>query len=211
MTQKGEVKNRNNEKLLAAEPDYVALAEEIGAKLKALADLPGQVAYAREAAQGLAAGRAYAQAYAAAKRLAGVADFDDLIGRASELLNMPGLAEWIRFKLDQRIDHILVDEAQDTNRQQWDLVEAIVEDYFEVEPDETLGTGRTLFVVGDTKQAIFGFQGTSPRAFADALSRFRERAERTGHVIDELPLGPQLSLHAGRARRGRCDDRRDRS
>jgi ATP-dependent helicase/nuclease subunit A len=188
VTKDGLAKNRNNEKLLVLEPGYTALAESIGAQLRALADLPGQVAYARAAAQGLHAGRAYARAYAAAKRLAGVVDFDDLIGRASELLQTPGIADWIRYKLDQRIDHMLVDEAQDTNTAQWDLVEAIVEDYFEAEPDDERGVRRTLFVVGDTKQAIFGFQGTSPRAFVDALQRFQARAGRTGHVIDELPL-----------------------
>lgn len=188
VTKEGLAKNRTNEKLLAVDPDYAETTETIGHGLKALADLPAQVDYVRAAAQGLIAGRAYACAYAAAKRLAGAVDFEDLIGRASELLNTPGIADWIRYKLDQRIDHMLVDEAQDTNKAQWDLVEAIVEDYFETEPDDDLGARRTLFVVGDTKQAIFGFQGTSPRAFVDALRRFQDRAERTGHRIDELPL-----------------------
>ncbi|HEY1125074.1 MAG TPA: double-strand break repair helicase AddA [Sphingobium sp.] len=188
VTKDGLAKNRNNEKLLAFDPGYAETTEHIGRALKALADLPGQVAYVRASAQGLLAGRAYARAYATAKRLAGAVDFDDLIGRASALLNTDGIAEWIRYKLDQRIDHMLVDEAQDTNKAQWDLVEAIVEDYFETEPDQDSGTRRTLFVVGDTKQAIFGFQGTSPRAFVDALQRFQDRAERTGHRIDELPL-----------------------
>ncbi|MBO9575235.1 MAG: double-strand break repair helicase AddA [Sphingobium sp.] len=188
VTKEGLAKNRDKEKLLAAEPGYVGLAEDIGGQLKALADCAVHVAYAREAAQGLLAGRAYAQAYAAAKRHAGVVDFDDLIGRASGLLATPGISEWIRFKLDQIIDHMLVDEAQDTNERQWDLVDAIVEEYFEAAPDEMRGALRTLFVVGDTKQAIFGFQGTSPKAFVDALERFQQRAGRTGHRIDELPL-----------------------
>jgi ATP-dependent helicase/nuclease subunit A len=188
MTKTGEVKNRDKAKLLAAAADYVEVASAVGAQLKTLADLPCQVKYVREAAQGLVAGGAYARAYAAAKRHAGAVDFDDLIGRASDLLKVDGIADWIRFKLDQRIDHMLVDEAQDTNERQWDLVKAIVEEYFEVEPDDVRGALRTLFVVGDTKQAIFGFQGTSPRAFVDALERFRTRAAQTGHQIDELPL-----------------------
>ncbi len=188
VTREGAVKNRNNEKLLANDPGYIDIAADIGARLRALADLPHHVAYARAAAQGLLAGRAYARAYAAAKRHAGMVDFDDLIGRASALLQQPQVAEWVRYKLDQRIDHMLVDEAQDTNDRQWDLVDAIIEDYFEIEPDERRGARRTLFVVGDTKQAIFGFQGTSPRAFVDALGRFSARAARTGHRIDELPL-----------------------
>ncbi|MBU0877710.1 MAG: UvrD-helicase domain-containing protein, partial [Alphaproteobacteria bacterium] len=187
MTQKGEVKNRDKDKLLALAPDYVALASECGAAIKALLDLRKQVAFARTAALGLAAGRAYARAYAKAKRQAGAVDFDDLIGRASDLLTRPGMADWIRYKLDQQVDHILVDEAQDTNDAQWDIVWSIVEEFLEVEPDEQARL-RTLFVVGDTKQAIFGFQGTSPEAFTSALHRFREATERVGHPFAELPL-----------------------
>lgn len=187
MTQTGEVKNRNRDKLLAAEPDYVALAGACGEAIKAMLDLRRQAAFARTAALGLAAGRAYARAYSRAKRRAGAVDFDDLIGRASDLLTQPGMAEWIRYKLDQQVDHILVDEAQDTNDAQWDIVWSIVEEFLEVE-DDALARLRTLFVVGDTKQAIFGFQGTSPEAFTNALHRFREATERVSHPFAELPL-----------------------
>ncbi len=96
------------------------------------------------------------------------------------------MADWIRYKLDQRIDHMLVDEAQDTNERQWDLVEAIVEEYFETEPDDDAsGALRTLFVVGDTKQAIFGFQGTSPTRFRRrpaALSGQAQGAQATSSM-----------------------------
>jgi len=188
VTAKGTVHSKYGAKLSELDPGYIPLAEALGAQLRALIDLPCHVAFAQAAAKGLHAGRAYARAYDHAKRLAGRVDFDDLISRASRLLATDGISEWIRFKLDQRIDHILVDEAQDTNERQWDLVDAIIEDYFEADPDEGQGIRRTLFVVGDTKQAIFGFQGTSPEAFHAALRRFRTKAERTGHVIDELPL-----------------------
>ncbi len=207
VTKDGLAKNRSNEKLLGVDPDYAEIAEDVGRKLKALADLPAQVAYVREAAQGLAAGRAYARAYAAAKRRAGVVDFDDLIGRTSALLGTEGIADWIRYKLDQRIDHILVDEAQDTNAQQWDLVGAVVSDYFETDPDDVRGAGRTLFVVGDSKQAIFGFQGTSPRAFVEALARFSRagRAHRPCHR--RAAAGAQLPLDARHSRCGGRDAR----
>lgn len=187
LTKEGEVKNRTRDKLLAAEPDYVALAAEAGEAAAALLALRRQVAYVRCAAQGLVAGRAYARAYAQAKRQAGAVDFDDLIGRASALLTQAGMAEWIRYKLDQRVDHILVDEAQDTNDAQWDIVWSIVAEFLEVE-EEAARTLRTLFVVGDTKQAIFGFQGTSPEAFLKALRFFREATARVDHPFAELPL-----------------------
>lgn len=188
LTKDGEVKNRSRDKLLAAAPDYVALALEAGEAIAALLDLRKQVAYARTAAQGLVAGRAYARAYEQAKRQAGAVDFDDLIGRTSALLTQAGMAEWIRYKLDQRVDHILVDEAQDTNDAQWDIVWSIVAEFLEAEEEDAARALRSLFVVGDTKQAIFGFQGTSPEAFLKALRFFREATERVGHPFAELPL-----------------------
>ena len=187
LTQKGEVKNRANARLLAALPDYVALAEECGAAIQHLLDLRKQVAFAHRAAQALTAGRAYARAYAQAKRQAGAVDFDDLIGRASALLTSDGMADWIRYKLDQQIDHVLVDEAQDTNEAQWDIVWSIAGEFLEVEPEREQ-VHRTVFVVGDTKQAIFGFQGTSPDAFLAAFRSFRDAAERARHPFRDLPL-----------------------
>ena len=70
---------------------------------------------AKTQAAGLRAGQAFARAYVRAKRAAGVADFDDLIAWTRRLFEQPGMGEWVRYKLDQRTDHILVDEAQDTN------------------------------------------------------------------------------------------------
>src|SRR5690606_23526013 len=85
---------------------------------------------AADLAAGLRAGQAFAAAYTAAKRSAGVADFDDLIAWTRQLLAKPGIGDWVRFKLDRRTDHILVDESQDTNRAQWDIVQALAEEYF---------------------------------------------------------------------------------
>jgi len=186
-TREGEVKNRGNAKLLAAQPDYVDLARACAAAIQRLLDLRRQAEFAERASQALIAGRAYARTYAQAKRQAGAVDFDDLIGRASALLNSAGMADWIRYKLDQQIDHILVDEAQDTNKAQWDIVWSIANEFLEVEPDRA-EVHRTVFVVGDTKQAIFGFQGTSPDAFLTAFREFREAAERASHPFRDLPL-----------------------
>src|SRR5213076_2971790 len=127
-------------------------------------------------AAGLRAGQAFADAYARAKRAAGVADFDDLIRWARRLLAQPGMGEWVRYKLDQRTDHILVDEAQDTNEAQWDIVRALAEEYFSGS-SEAERRVRTLFMVGDFKQAIYGFQGTDPREFDKMRSEVRARSE----------------------------------
>ena len=90
------------------------------------------------------------------------------------LLDKPGMGEWVRYKLDQRTDHVLVDEAQDTNAAQWDIVRALVEEYFSGSSEAERRT-RTLFMVGDFKQAIYGFQGTDPREFDKMRGRGREQ------------------------------------
>ncbi|MEI6485498.1 MAG: double-strand break repair helicase AddA [Sphingomonadales bacterium] len=113
-----------------------------------------------------------AQDWRAAKHRAGVIDYDDMIAAAARLLGEEGAAVWVRFKLDSRIDHVLVDEAQDTNQLQWEVIRALVAEYFD-------GTGqrdyfRSLFVVGDFKQSIFGFQGADPTIYADKKDEFAE-------------------------------------
>ncbi|WP_294190713.1 UvrD-helicase domain-containing protein, partial [uncultured Sphingomonas sp.] len=162
-------------KLIAAEADYVALSEELGSACADLLGLQVRAAYADLLGAALEVGRDYARGYAAAKRRAGAVDFDDLIRATVNLLRQDGIGEWIRYKLDQITEHVLVDEAQDTNVAQWIIVQALVDEYF-------VGRGvyapsvRTLFTVGDTKQAIFGFQGTDPRTFKLFADYFEARA-----------------------------------
>ncbi|NWP47929.1 UvrD-helicase domain-containing protein, partial [Escherichia coli] len=71
-----------------------------------------------------------AETYARAKRRLGAVDFNDLIHRTVALLGEPGMGEWVRFKLDQATEHVLIDEAQDTNPQQWAIVAAIADEFF---------------------------------------------------------------------------------
>ena len=117
-------------------------------------------------------GRAFAFAWDEAKRREGLIDFDDQIRTAAALLTNSDYAQWIGYKLDRRFDHILVDEAQDTNAAQWRIIDALTQEFFS-------GLGqrgeimRTLFVVGDYKQAIFRFQGTSPENFRLASERVK--------------------------------------
>ncbi|WP_449472364.1 double-strand break repair helicase AddA [Sphingobium chungangianum] len=152
-----------------------------------LLNLKALAAYVDLLAEGLHAGRAYARAYHEAKQLAGAVDFNDLIARTAELLSQPGIADWIRYKLDQRIDHIMVDEAQDTNVSQWQIVGALAAEFFAGEGAKG-DRVRTIFTVGDFKQAIFGFQGTSPQAFAAAQIAFQRHAEDADHIFHDLSL-----------------------
>ncbi len=143
-------------------------------------------------AAGLRAGQAYAEAWTAAKRAHAVLDFDDLIRLAERLLMTPGMGEWVRYKLDQNTDHILVDEAQDTNEAQWNIVRALTLEFFAGEGAS--GRHRTLFTVGDYKQAIFGFQGTDPQSFEFARAWFARQAEAVGR--DFLDLSVDLSFRS---------------
>lgn len=127
-----------------------------------------------------------AQDWQAAKARAGVIDYDDMIRAAARLLAEPGAAEWVRFKLDARIDHILVDEAQDTNAMQWEVIRALADEFFAgVGQRETF---RSLFVVGDYKQSIFSFQGADPQVYADKRDDFHELCAAEPERWKELPL-----------------------
>ncbi len=109
----------------------------------------------------------------------GSLDFDDLILKTLSLLrgrtavSDKANSGWVQYKLDQGMDHILVDEAQDTNPEQWEIVEALCDDFFAGE--SAAQDGRTIFVVGDEKQSIYSFQRASPEAFSEMQQRFAGR------------------------------------
>ncbi|HXC75106.1 MAG TPA: double-strand break repair helicase AddA [Sphingomicrobium sp.] len=166
-----------------AEPHYEANAGRLANLVGELLDIQNRARLARDISAGLRAGQAFAAAYTRAKRSAGVADFNDLIDWARRLLAQPGMGDWVRYKLDRRVDHVLVDEAQDTNAAQWEIIERLVEEYFSGS-SEAEERHRTLFMVGDFKQAIYGFQGTDPKRFDEARRRFRERAAALGDGDD---------------------------
>ena len=129
-------------------------------------------------------GRAFSLEWMDAKKREGLLDFDDLIRRAAALLGNADAAEWIRYKLDRRFDHILIDEAQDTNQSQWDIIEALIDDFFTGE-GASGDKLRTIFTVGDYKQAIFGFQGTSPESYERAKVKIRQRVlNAKKHALD---------------------------
>jgi ATP-dependent helicase/nuclease subunit A len=131
-------------------------------------------------------GAALLHHYDAAKRLRGVLDFDDLVATALDLLQRPGVAPWVLFKLDGGLDHILIDEAQDTNPEQWQIVAALAEEFFA--GDGARDPVRTVFAVGDIKQSIFSFQRADPQAFLDMRRHFQDRVNAARQDWLELPL-----------------------
>ena len=134
----------------------------------------------------LTVGDAILQAYHLAKRRAGALDFSDLIAKARNLLSRADAAQWVLYKLDRRVEHILVDEAQDTSPDQWQVVQAIAEDFFAGEG--IARAPRTIFAVGDDKQSIFGFQGAEPRMLVEMQRFFERKIEEAKHAFVARPL-----------------------
>jgi ATP-dependent helicase/nuclease subunit A len=171
--------------------------DRLGELADALDDLAERVEAARHRRIALAAADrstalhafagAFLPAYAAAKAARGALDFDDLIQKVRALLADPGVAPWVLFRLDGGIDHILVDEAQDTSPGQWQIIQTLAAEF-------TSGRGaradapRTLFVVGDRKQSIYSFQGADLRAFGEKQALFRQSFADAGLHLQELDL-----------------------
>jgi ATP-dependent helicase/nuclease subunit A len=129
--------------------------------------------------------------YRREKQARGLLDYDDLIDKTHTMLT-GGYASWVHFKLDRGIDHVLIDEAQDTSPRQWDIIESFVSEF-------TAGAGardirRTVFAVGDEKQSIFSFQGADPRQFDQ-----RRRAMATRHAHAKLSFESVSFKHSFRS------------
>lgn len=175
-------------KLLDAEPGYAEICADLNACVERLLALKIKAEFAEFAAAALRAGRHFAEDYAIAKRRVGALDFNDMIRLTRALLGQEGIGDWVRYKLDQSIDHILVDEAQDTNAAQWSIIEALSGEFFETDPGSADAAHRTVFAVGDFKQAIFGFQGTNPQAFEDAKQAFSRHIAARERELRDLSL-----------------------
>jgi len=111
----------------------------------------------------LALASVYAHEYEIAKASRGALDFADLIGRTRDLVAERPDAAWVLYKLDDGVDHILVDEAQDTAPEQWDIVRRLTGEFWSGAGLRNADVERTLFVVGDEKQSIYSFQGADPQ------------------------------------------------
>ncbi len=130
--------------------------------------------------------------YAQTKRQGGLLDYDDLIGRTKALLADDGRAAWVKYKLDGGIDHLLLDEVQDTSRTQWDVTDALADDFFSGVSARTTAPGdgpaRTIFAVGDIKQSIYSFQGAEPGEFEIRRARYAARVRAAGQQWRETVL-----------------------
>lgn len=135
---------------------------------------------------------AFLPRYDAAKAARGLLDFDDLISRARRLLADPSVAAWVLYRLDGGIDHVLVDEAQDTSPSQWAVIARLCEEF-------TAGVGaraedRRLFVVGDKKQSIYSFQGADLETFDRMRGDLADR-----HAAADVPFRAGELVHSFRS------------
>ncbi|MCL1902258.1 MAG: UvrD-helicase domain-containing protein [Alphaproteobacteria bacterium] len=129
---------------------------------------------------------AFAQKYRETKINRGVLDFDDLILYTGKLFSDPETMGWVLSQLDTNLGHILVDEAQDTSPEQWEILNALTTDF--TTEGEARESPRTLFVVGDTKQSIYSFQGADPDVFAKSKESIGRQIKNDARQIVDVPL-----------------------
>jgi ATP-dependent helicase/nuclease subunit A len=160
-----------------ARPDLLAELQSEQQRLEALRDKGNAVAIVERTNALLAIAREVFTRYEHFKSARGLLDFNDLIEKTLALLARSD-ARWVLYKLDRGIDHILVDEAQDTSEAQWKILEELMGDF-------GVGAGagstaRTFFAVGDDKQSIFSFQGAAPHMFHQ-MRRMLEKKFKSGN------------------------------
>ena len=145
---------------------------------------------ARDSCHAITLAVAYARLYEAEKAKIGALDFADLIQAVARLLTVRADAAWVLYKLDGGIEHVLLDEAQDTAPEQWTILSDLTGEFF-------AGAGRsrradapprTMFAVGDEKQSIYSFQGAKPERFDAEARRYRDRIEGAGERFVSVPL-----------------------
>ena len=140
--------------------------------------------------------------YQARKQALGWLDFDDLILTTKALLENPQVAQWVLYRLDGGVDHILVDEAQDTSAAQWQIIDHLAQEITAGQGVDRQGP-RTIFAVGDTKQSIYGFQGAEPARFTHMRARFAKRLQNAPAPLETHTL--QHSFRSSQAILGVVD------
>ena len=186
-TQSGEIrKSLATKAVSAAAPDAVAALEAEAARLIPIVERRNAAVIAEATDALLRVGVTVLDAYRTEKDRRSLLDYDDLILRTGALLERARMSAWVLYKLDGGIDHVLVDEAQDTNPDQWRVIAALTGEFF-------AGAGaredhRTIFAVGDEKQSIYGFQRADPAAFRQMRDMFAGAAQAVTHELRPVAL-----------------------
>ncbi|HWK88270.1 MAG TPA: double-strand break repair helicase AddA [Xanthobacteraceae bacterium] len=195
-TQKGtlrELKGFGGEDVRDTEPAVQRLIAELGRIAPLIERRRAAQAFERTCALNRL-GRAIIQRYEAMKQARGALDYDDLVSKTADLLEDQAAA-WVHYKLDGGIDHILIDEAQDTSPEQWKVVAQLAKEFFAGEGASE--RPRTIFAVGDEKQSIFGFQGADPKSFEEMQRNFRKQIEGAKQKFEPRQLDLSFRSAAG--------------
>ena len=192
----------SNKNIRQVMPDVVAVQQDAQDKLtQYLTAIAGQ--RCRELTEALYHyGTTFLTQYQSVKMVRGVLDYDDLIQVTNRLLDRSEAAQWVAWKLDNGIRHLLIDEAQDTSPAQWALLRKLSDEFFDDDPDAVGDEpARTIFAVGDFKQSIYSFLGADPSVMNRNREELAARAQSRDVAFRSLSLsvsfrsaGPVLDL-----------------
>ncbi len=181
------------DKLAKSNPNFADRLSREADRLMGLLERRRAVAMRDRTAALITIATAVAVKYRREKNERGLLDYDDLIDRTLRMLE-DTRAGWVHYKLDRGIDHVLIDEAQDTSPKQWQIVARLTAD-FTTGQGARDGVARTIFAVGDEKQSIFSFQGAAPHEFDERRRDFKQRFEAAKLRFD--PVSFNYSFRSG--------------
>ncbi len=173
-------------KIAEANPAALKVLEDERQRLVGISERLRALAVLRASRSLIHLGSRLLEIFETLKHTRALLDYDDLILKARELLTAEGGVSWVHYKLDGGLDHILVDEAQDTSPEQWDVIKALAGDFFTGEGARDVG--RTVFAVGDEKQSIYSFQGADPFMFGHTREHFSADAGNAGKAFTPVEL-----------------------
>ncbi len=188
-------KSLATKKISDSRPDLIATLQREGDRIIPLLDRRRGVAMRERTEALLAIASQVAENYRREKIERGLLDYDDLIDHTLALLDS-GAAGWVHYKLDRGVDHVLIDEAQDTSPRQWDILTHLIAEFTSGDGARD-GVKRTIFAVGDEKQSIFSFQGAAPREFDERRRALQTRFTKAGLQFD--PVAFTYSFRTGAA------------
>jgi ATP-dependent helicase/nuclease subunit A len=190
LKQDGDPKGTGNlaaAKVVDAFPDIAGRFEEAASHVISILDRRALLRMIDATESAMILADALIERYQHLKVSRGLLDFNDLITRTVQLLSRRDAGPWVQYKLDKGIDHILVDEAQDTSPAQWAVIRMLAGEFFAGEGSRGDQT-RTIFAVGDEKQSIYSFQGAEPEAFSLSRYEFSEGARNAGKRFEPVGL-----------------------
>jgi ATP-dependent helicase/nuclease subunit A len=204
------LKRMLTQKMQERDPQALKLMEKEAERIIEIADKQRCIMIFKNTSALLHLGSSMMQAFDHSKKRHAVLDYDDLISKVTNLLSRPDVGSWILYKLDGGLDHILVDEAQDTNPEQWQVIKTLAEEFFTGDvarknkrldqitssqknsahgSSEPTEIPRTIFAVGDVKQSIYSFQRADPKEFVETREHFTLLAQQAGTAFENVSLG----------------------